>query len=236
LQAKCIENESQRDFVTRLKKYFIAWLDKAGCAQTFEGVVEHVTADRYYESQSHELKVYLKERGKLSLTELVKVAQDYIEAYESVGAQKEFSKFKKLNEQKPKYENRGTDKQVPIWKQPVNGSKIHKEDFEDNKPKSGCFRCGSNFHRFRDCKSQKVLPTWTDKSKNNKVAACQLMQSNVDSKKEGSWPMVACADQNEVYLKDLNYPLRGNAKVGGKLVRFLRDTGSSLCILKQDLI
>ena len=55
LQVKCMENENQKDFVIRLEKYFVAWLDKAGSAQTFEGVVEHITADRYYESQSPEL-------------------------------------------------------------------------------------------------------------------------------------------------------------------------------------
>ena len=49
-----------------------------------------------------------------------------------------------------------------------------------------------------------------------------------------SWPIVAVAEElDEVYLQDLKYPFRGKAKVGSSSVRFLRDTGSSVSIVKQ---
>jgi hypothetical protein len=39
-----------------------------------------------------------------------------------------------------------------------------------------------------------------------------------------------------IYLSDLKYPLRGKAKAAGKTVEFLRDTGSSVSILKSSFL
>src|SRR5664279_4140798 len=64
LQAKCTENESQKDYAARLRKYYLEWLDKAEYTRSFDGVLEHIVVDRYYESQSQDLKIYLKEKGK----------------------------------------------------------------------------------------------------------------------------------------------------------------------------
>src|SRR5208282_2066763 len=52
LQAKCQDNESQKDFVIRLRKYYLEWLKKAEYNQNFEEMLEHIVMDRYYESQT----------------------------------------------------------------------------------------------------------------------------------------------------------------------------------------
>src|SRR5664279_908177 len=57
LQAKCTENESQKDYAARLRKYYLEWLDKAEYTRSFDGVLEHIVMDRYYESQSQDLKI-----------------------------------------------------------------------------------------------------------------------------------------------------------------------------------
>ena len=45
-------------------------------------MLEHIVMDRYYESQSQELKVYLKEKGHtLKVDEMTQVAEAYIEAH-----------------------------------------------------------------------------------------------------------------------------------------------------------
>ena len=82
LQAKCQDNESQKDFVIRLRKYYLEWLKKAEYNQNFEEMLEHIVMDRYYESQTQDLKVYLKEKGHtLKLEEMTQVAEAYIEAH-----------------------------------------------------------------------------------------------------------------------------------------------------------
>src|SRR5664279_4905914 len=82
LQAKCTENESQKDYAARLRKYYLEWLDKAEYTRSFDGVLENIVMDRYYESQSQDLKIYLKEKGKrLKLAEMTEIAENYIEAH-----------------------------------------------------------------------------------------------------------------------------------------------------------
>src|SRR5664279_3526867 len=57
VQAKCTENESQKDYAARLRKYYLEWLDKAEYTRSFDGALEHIVMDRYYESQSQDLKI-----------------------------------------------------------------------------------------------------------------------------------------------------------------------------------
>src|SRR5664279_619131 len=81
-------------------------------------------------------------------------------------------------------------------------------------------------------------------------AACQLLSPSesvhsddvIDdhgSKAPGrvSWPTVAVvSNHEETYIKDMQYPLSGIAKVSGKRVRFLRDTGSSICLASENFV
>ena len=54
----------------------------AGFESTFEGVIQHILTDRYLASHEKELKVFLKEKGKLDITEMAKFAQNYLDARE----------------------------------------------------------------------------------------------------------------------------------------------------------
>jgi SCAN domain len=81
LNAKCQENESQNDCVIRLRKYYLEWLEKAGYEQKYEDLLEHIVLDRYYQSQSNELRVFIKEKGRLTLEEMTAQAENYIEAH-----------------------------------------------------------------------------------------------------------------------------------------------------------
>jgi hypothetical protein len=48
---------------------------------------------------------------------------------------------------------------------------------------------------------------------------------------------VAVAAKSEtVYLNDLRYPLKGRARAGDQQIKFLRDTGSSVSIVKENLV
>ena len=43
LQAKCMENESQKDYAARLRKYYLEWLDKDEYDRTNEGYKKNYT-------------------------------------------------------------------------------------------------------------------------------------------------------------------------------------------------
>jgi len=80
LNAKCGENELQQDFVVRLRKYYLNWLAKAEYEPDFDSVVEHIVLDRYFQSQTQDLKIYLREQGRLKIGEMISRAQNYIDA------------------------------------------------------------------------------------------------------------------------------------------------------------
>ena len=249
LNAKVLPNELQSDFVARIQKLFVNWLKAAGYEQTFEDVFEHVVLDRYLASQEKDLKIYLKEKGKLKLPELAQLAQCYLDARESEyrpndrgQGNSEVSKHKKFeSKHKPEFKSPKFDsnKSTPNDVDETKGGTYSK-----SKSPVTCFTCGKVGHKSFDCDKRKSQPLGDRTAK--KTAACQLMISDetlnqvkpdVEAKgpNNSSWPTVAVASQKNdlVYLADLRYPLRGKCKIEGKTVKFLRDTGSSVSILKS---
>ena len=72
-QAKCLENENLRDYAFRLRRYLTS---------SFDGILEHLIKDRFFESQYQNVKVFIKERGKsLSLEDMITLADDYVDAH-----------------------------------------------------------------------------------------------------------------------------------------------------------
>ena len=249
LNAKVLPNELQSDFVARIQKLFVNWLKAAGYEQTFDDVFEHVILDRYLASQEKDLKIYLKEKGKLKLPELAQLAQCYLDARESEYRPNDRGQGNSEASKHKKFES----KHKPEFKSPkFDSNKSTQNDVDEtkggtyNKSKSPvtCFTCGKVGHKSFDCDKRKSQPSGDRTAK--KTAACQLMikdetlnqvKPDVEAKEpnNSSWPTVAVASQKNdlVYLADLRYPLRGKCKIEGKTVKFLRDTGSSVSILKS---
>ena len=132
---------------------------------------------------------------------------------------------------KPKHDNESID-------MTKNGG------FSKSRSPITCYTCGKVGHKSVDCDIQKSQ-TQKDKTA-KKSAACQAVEfsdhgslnRNTCSERDTNrmpWPTVAVASlvNETVYLKDLRYPLRGKCKVAGNNVKFLRDTGSSVRILKS---
>ena len=44
------------------------------------------------------------------------------------------------------------------------------------------------------------------------------------------------AVENEIYLQDLKYPFKGKALLNGQTIDYMRDTGSTLTIVKDKYV
>ena len=53
----------------------------AGFEPTYEGIQEMILRDQYFLTCDKSLQIFLKEKGKLSLKEMTKVSNDYLEAH-----------------------------------------------------------------------------------------------------------------------------------------------------------
>ena len=53
----------------------------AGFQPTYEGIQEMILRDQYFLTCDKSMQIFLKEKGKLSLKEMTKVSNDYLEAH-----------------------------------------------------------------------------------------------------------------------------------------------------------
>jgi len=253
LQAKSLENENLRDYAMRLRRYYLEWLDKAGYAQTFEGVLEHIVKDRFFESQEPSLKVFIKERGKtMSLEDMISLADDYVDAHDLYerkdSARHEQKKFNKhVNDRK-------NDKSFDMKQssKPVNATETQSKADNTNaaadvkKKQFICYSCNKPGHKASECKNKTSGSNTTNSWKpQQRTAACHVynaveVEENTvvnENKVTSKWPTVAVTGQDDVeFLKDLKYPYKGKAKLNGQNVVYIRDTGSSICIAKESRI
>src|SRR5678816_3703051 len=73
--------ESCSQFFERLRRYIQQWLSMAGFEKDYEGLENLILRDQFFLTCSMELKTFLKEKGKISLKEMLTHAESYIEAH-----------------------------------------------------------------------------------------------------------------------------------------------------------
>src|SRR5678816_1916038 len=73
--------ESCSQFFERLRRYIQQWLSMAGFEKDYEGLENLILRDQFFLTCSMELKTFLKEKGKISLKEMLTHAKSYIEAH-----------------------------------------------------------------------------------------------------------------------------------------------------------
>ena len=81
--AKSDQGESPPQFIARLKKYLLRWIELAGINQTYEAVCDLVVREQYFSSCGKEQELFLRERALTDLTELGKLAEQYEDAHKS---------------------------------------------------------------------------------------------------------------------------------------------------------
>jgi SCAN domain len=75
--------ETAAQFVERLRRYLRSWAQMAGVGPDHEGLEMLMLRDQFFMTCDDDMRRFLKEKGKISLSEMLVQAQNYLEARES---------------------------------------------------------------------------------------------------------------------------------------------------------
>ena len=73
--------ETPEQFVERLNRYIVKWCEMAGYEDNYDGLKSLIIRDQFFITCDRQLQTFLKEKGKLSLKEMAKAANDFYEAH-----------------------------------------------------------------------------------------------------------------------------------------------------------
>ena len=111
-----------------------------------------------------------------------------------------------------------------------------------------CNVCGRVGHKSYQCDNRQNGNQDNGKkpyqqSTQHKSAVCQIEQRRLvgkesQNKEDDVFPIIALASEveSEEYLNDLKFPYRGKARVNGRSVEYMRDTGSSLTLIQENYV
>ena len=74
-------DESPDQFIVRLSTYLIRWLELSKTEKTFEGLKDLIVKEQFINSCLKELAVHLREQAPETLEEMVKIADQYLDAH-----------------------------------------------------------------------------------------------------------------------------------------------------------
>src|SRR5688572_20585739 len=160
--------ESCSQFFERLRRYIQQWLSMAGFEKDYEGLENLILRDQFFLTCSMELKTFLKEKGKISLKEMLAHAESYIEAHgykHGDTTMKPTVRFSQDRNQNGGYEEETKDKAVNIANRGRTENRYHKEmnfnkfanrDYNRERaqsvePKIVCYSCGGQGHKANHC-------------------------------------------------------------------------------------
>jgi len=93
--------ETPEQFVERLNRYLVKWCEMAGYDDDYDGLKSLIIRDHFFITCDRQLQTFLKEKGKLSLKEMAKAANDFYEAHEYPSDSHEPSKRPNGNMKQP---------------------------------------------------------------------------------------------------------------------------------------
>jgi len=143
-EARADKSESPQQFIARLKSYILRWIELAGVAKTFDGLLSLMVRERYLATCSKPLELFLRERAAIGLDEIAKLAEQYEDAHGSKAVQKrEFSSV----------EQKGSSGAVSL--------PVYKDNSAGRSPnRKNCFVCGKRGHVAKNC-FRRVHPVQT---------------------------------------------------------------------------
>ena len=73
--------ETCSQFFERLRRYLRQWISLAGYEETFDGLESLILKEQFFTTCSPELKIFIKEKGKIKLKDMLTHAEAYVEAH-----------------------------------------------------------------------------------------------------------------------------------------------------------
>ena len=74
-------DESPEQFIVRLDRYLLRWLELSDTAQTFDGLKDLIVKEQFIDSCPKDLAIHLRERVPETLAKIAKIADQYLEAH-----------------------------------------------------------------------------------------------------------------------------------------------------------
>ena len=244
------KDESPMQYVERLRRYLRQWHQMSGLSDDREGLEQLMLRDQFFIMCDNDMRRFLKEKGKLSLDDMLEQAQNFIEARESderkwVHTQKskerEFKTQVSNNKQKvydktngcqEKFREQKEFRDKNQFKSNWKFSDLKKDRGEAANQKGGCFRCGSKSHYLNQCDKR-------DKpDRDYRVAAIQggeeLDRTN-DKREAVISYCSAYLEQKGSYATE-GHKYQGPAVINGHETQGIFDSGSNCVAVREDLI
>ena len=142
-------DESPEQFIVRLDRYLLRWLELSNTERSFEGLKDLIVKEQFIDACPKELAIHLRERAPETLVQIAKIADQYLEAH----GKHLFSSASKKPQVQPKAEETKTAQSdttaLQCYKCNARGHKAI------NCPTLAkrCFLCGKQGHEARNCRS-----------------------------------------------------------------------------------
>ena len=253
--AKTRAGESQKSLIDRIRMYLKNWVQMSGYENDHAGLSELMIRDSYFLAQPVEVRTFLKEAGKLSLDEMMRKAQNYRDAHEMHDNEEHI-------QSKPKHD-RVRDASNRTWNghEKQNQNETKNGHFRQNRenpkhfverpnhnsaqnPVPTCWICGLKGHKAFTC-PQKVTGNNQTKQHGHKVAACHTRDGEsyenrvVNVPGVGKVPKIAAMSNSAITereILDMSRSPVSRGEANGVEVECLRDTGSSVSIVRSSLV
>ena len=75
------QGETAHQFVARLQRYFNRWVDMSGCVKKYQDLTDLLIRELFVNTCSAEMALFLRERVPKNISEMAKLAEQYLEAH-----------------------------------------------------------------------------------------------------------------------------------------------------------
>ena len=142
-------DESPEQFIVRLDRCLLRWVELSDTAQTFDGLKDLIMKEQFIDSCPKDLAIHLREKAPETLAKIAKIADQYLEAHDK----HLFSLVsRKLAEQPEEDEAENTQSNSTAIQCFKCNTRGHKALNCPTRIKS-CFLCGKQGHEARNCPS-----------------------------------------------------------------------------------
>ena len=240
-ESRTTSHESQTDFAMRLTIYLRNWLRLAGGkTESYDDLETLFIKNNYFRSQPKCIQVFIKEHGShLSLQDMVRLSEAYREAHDIKSENDNPTKFGKEKISK-NFVKPAEAKSTQNTSQ-ITANKVKEIPTDKKTDRRACYGCGSEQHMLRDCPNKKNVKT----GHKNQSAACNVVEASKPSELKVTLPngetipvIAAMSERKKTdkFLPDLVKAHKGQGLVNNRPVKFVRDTASSITIVRSNLV